>query len=178
MDYSVKMTSKRRTTLLLLFVFVKNNIYTFWPWDWLLYDLELKLTLHMTLNNKDNTLNRFSSQNPMKKRYCTFFLALFGKTYIFSYLTLELTSWPWWWPWIIKIVSEMDCPGKITWEWGITLVPSFISWKIIFDLEIDLWPSIYKNARTFQAGTHRIWIQHKKIYKKHQKNIAYVTKQG
>ena len=72
----------------------------------------------------------------------------------------------------------MDFPVKITWKWGITLVPSFISWKIIFDLEIDLWPWIYKNAQTFKAGTHQIWIQHKKIYEKHQKNFVYVTKQG
>ena len=67
----------------------------------------------------------------------------------------------------------MDCPVK---EWGITLVPSFICWKIIVALEIDLWPWIYKNAQTFQAVTQRIWIQHKKIYKKRQKNI--VIKQG
>ena len=31
----------------------------------------------------------------------------------------------------------MDCPVKITWKWGITLVPGFICWKIIFDLEIS-----------------------------------------
>ena len=72
----------------------------------------------------------------------------------------------------------MDYPVKITWKWGITLVPDFICWKNIFDLEINLWPWIYKNAQIFQAGTHRIWIQHKKIYKKHKKNIVYVKKQG
>ena len=32
----------------------------------------------------------------------------------------------------------MDCPMKITQNRGITLVPSFISEKNIFDLEIDL----------------------------------------
>ena len=67
MDYSVKMTSKRRTILLLLFVFAKNHIFTF-----LTLGLTLKLTLHITLNSQNNTLNRFSSQNPMKKSYYTF----------------------------------------------------------------------------------------------------------
>ena len=33
MDYSVKMTSNRPTTLLLLFVCAKNHIFTFLPWD-------------------------------------------------------------------------------------------------------------------------------------------------
>ena len=64
------------------------------------------------------------------------FLALFVKKRIFAYLTLKLTFWPWRWPYIIKIIQEMDCPVKITWKWGITLVPGFNCWKIIFDLEI------------------------------------------
>ena len=65
----------------------------------------------------------------------------------------------------------MDCPVKITLKWGTTLVPSFISRKIIFDLEIDLWPWIYKNAQTFQAGTHRIWKQHKKYIRNIKKTL-------
>ena len=64
------------------------------------------------------------------------FLSLFGKNCIFAYLTLKLSFWPWRWPWVIKIIQEMDCPVKITWKWGITLAPGFICWKIIFDLEI------------------------------------------
>ena len=64
-------------------------------------------------------------------------LALIGKNGIFAYSTLKLTFWPWKWPWIIKIMQEIDCPVKITWKWGITLVPGFICWKIIFDLEIS-----------------------------------------
>ena len=64
------------------------------------------------------------------------FLSLFVKNGIFASLTLKLSFWPWRWPWVIKIIQEMDCPVKITWEWGITLVPGFICWKIIFDLEI------------------------------------------
>ena len=68
MNYSVKMTSKQRTTLILLFVFAKNHISHFLPWNWLLYDLELKLTLHMSLTPQNITLNGFSS----KKRYYTF----------------------------------------------------------------------------------------------------------
>ena len=64
------------------------------------------------------------------------FLSLFVKNCIFASLTLKLSFWPWRWPWVIKIIQEMDCPVKITWKWGITLVPGFICWKIIFDLEI------------------------------------------
>ena len=64
------------------------------------------------------------------------FLSLFGKNCIFAYLTLKLSFWPWRWPWVIKIIQEMDSPVKITWKWGITLAPGFICWKIIFDLEI------------------------------------------
>ena len=64
------------------------------------------------------------------------FLSLFVKKGIFASLTLKLSFWPWRWPWVIKIILEMDCPVKITWKWGITLVPGFICWKIIFDLEI------------------------------------------
>ena len=65
------------------------------------------------------------------------FLALFVKKGIFAYLTLKLTFWPWKWPWVIKIIQEINCPDKITLKWGITLVPGFICWKIIFDLEIS-----------------------------------------
>ena len=57
------------------------------------------------------------------------FLALFVKKGIFAYLTLKLTFWPWRWLYIIKIIQEMDCSVKITWKWGITLVPGFICWK-------------------------------------------------
>ena len=64
------------------------------------------------------------------------FLSLSVKNGIFASLTLKLSFWPWRWPWVIKIMQEMDCPVKITWKWGITLVPGFISWKIIFALEI------------------------------------------
>ena len=39
------------------------------------------------------------------------------------------------WPWMIKIVPEMDYLVKITPKRGITLVPS---WYIIFDLDIEI----------------------------------------
>ena len=64
-----------------------------------------------------------------EKEVLHMFLALFVKKGIFAYLTLKLTFWPWRWPYIIKIIQEMDCPVKITWKWGITLVPGFICWK-------------------------------------------------
>ena len=75
----------------------------------------------MTLNKQNNTINGFFSKNHMKMRYYTYFLALFVKNDIFSYLTFILTFWPWRWPWIITIISEMDCPFKITCKLGITL---------------------------------------------------------
>ena len=40
------------------------------------------------------------------------FLALFVKNGKFAYLTLQLTFWPWSWPWVIKIIQEMDCPSQ------------------------------------------------------------------
>ena len=85
--------------------------------------------LKMTLDHQNNTINGFFRQNPTKKEVLHMFLALFVKKRIFAYLTLKLTFWPWRWPYIIKIRQEMDCPVKITWKWGITLVPGFICWK-------------------------------------------------
>ena len=77
------------------------------------------------------------------------FTALFVKKGIFAYLTLKLTFWPWRWPYVIKIIQEIDCPDKITLKWGITLVPGFTCWKILFDLEIsdDQFVSVPKKIR-------------------------------
>ena len=54
------------------------------------------------------------------------FLALFVKNGIFclfdlqvDFLTLKMTL-------SHKKIKEMDCPVKITWKWGITLVSGFI----------------------------------------------------
>ena len=65
------------------------------------------------------------------------FLAWFVKNDNFAYLTFKLTFWPWKWPWVMKIIQEMDYPVKITRKWGITLVPGSICWAIIVDLEIS-----------------------------------------
>ena len=48
------------------------------------------MTLKMTLNPQNNTINGFSSQNPMKK-VLQMFLALLVKNDIFTYLILKLT---------------------------------------------------------------------------------------
>ena len=37
----------------------------------------------------------------------------------------------------------MNCAVEITQKWGNTVVSTLICWKIIFDLEIELWPWIY-----------------------------------
>ena len=148
------MTSKRRTTLLLLFVFAKKSYFHIfdlgidfnitlswnWPWSW---HWITKIILQMD----------FSAKSPWK-RGITHFPSFICYNLYFLLLGLEIYFWPWRWPSIIKIVFEMDCPVKITWKWGITLFLSLISWKIIYI------PSIYKNAKTFQAGTHRISIPH------------------
>ena len=145
-------------------MFVKNHIFTFWPWNWLFCDLGLKLTLQMTLNQRFKGIIHTKSY---EKEVLHISLALFVKTYILSYLTLKLTFWPWRWPWIIKIVSEMDCPVKITWKWGITFVPSFISWKIICVLEIDLSPWIYKLFKLALIGFEVSTKQSIRNIKKH-----------
>ena len=48
------------------------------------------LTLNMTLNHLNNTINVFSSHNPIK-RGITHAIALFGNNHIFANLTLKLT---------------------------------------------------------------------------------------
>ena len=77
---------KRCATLLLLFVFVEKHIFTFLTLELTFHDFELNLTMQMTSNHQSNTLNGFSSQNPMKMRYL-------GIVYFLekSYLTLKLT---------------------------------------------------------------------------------------
>ena len=76
-------------------------------------DLELKLPLKITLNHTSKTIIGFVSQNPQKEGITH---AVFVKKDIFSYLTLKLTSWPWRWPWIIRIISDIECPVKIAWK--------------------------------------------------------------
>ena len=90
----------------------------------------------MTLDYQYNTVMHFQTKSH-EKEVVHMFLALIVKNCIFAYLNLKLTFWPWRWPWIIKTMQEMDCPVKITWKWGITLVHGFICWKILFDLEIS-----------------------------------------
>ena len=89
----------------------------------------------MTLDQQNNTINRFFRQNPMTEEALHIILALFVENSIFAYLNLKLTFWPWRWPWVIYIIQEMDCPVNITWKCGITIVPGFICWKNLFDPE-------------------------------------------
>ena len=121
---------KKRTPLILLSTLGRNDSFTFftseltfwWPW--------IEIDLKDDLESPNN--------------------AMIGFFHIFSHLTLKLTFWPWRWPWIIKIISEMDCPVKITWKCCITLVSSFICRKIIFylvviksfDIYLTLWLKI------------------------------------
>ena len=44
----------------------------------------------------------------------------------------------------------MNFAVKITQKWGITVVSTFICWKIIFDLEIELWPWIHPIVQSGQ----------------------------
>ena len=94
----------------------------------------------MTSNHQNNTIDGFSSENPMRKRYRTvlhLFLALFVKSHV------SLT-----WPrnghlktiFDMKKVSWMDYSIKIASKRCITLI--FICWKLsvfyFFDLGIEL----------------------------------------
>ena len=45
-----------------------------------------------------------------------------------------------------------------------------VAWPDSFHF-IFLWPWIYKIAQIFQAGTHRIWIQHKKFIRNIKKTL-------
>ena len=57
---------KKHDVLVLYFVcylcLFESIFSLLWPWNWLFYDLELKLNLIMTMNHQNNTLNEFSSQ--------------------------------------------------------------------------------------------------------------------
>ena len=66
------------------------------------------LTLKMTMNHSNNIIDGFSGQNRIKKRY------LYLLKIIFKKMTLKWTFWPWRWPWIVKIISKLDCPIKVT----------------------------------------------------------------
>ena len=82
MNYSIEMISKRRTTLLLLFVFVQSYIFTF-------YDLADDLE-----NDFESPKQYYKSIFPVKipwKRVLHMRLDFFVKNDIFSYLTLKLT---------------------------------------------------------------------------------------
>ena len=57
----------------------------------------------------------------------------------------------------MQIIQEMNCPVKITWKWGITFVPSFICWKIIFDLEISGNHFVFDLGKDFRPWSYP-WI--------------------
>ena len=80
-DYSVKMISKRCTTRLLLFVFVKNHSFTFLTseltFSYLEMKLSLQMTLKMTLNHKKKGINRFFDSKSHEKEVLHMLSALF-----------------------------------------------------------------------------------------------------
>ena len=91
-DYSVKM----------IFVFVKNHTSTFWPRNWHFHDLELKLSLHMTLkmtlNYKNKAINGFFHSKSHEKEVLHMLPALFVQKWYFhslhpkiDLLTLKMT---------------------------------------------------------------------------------------
>ena len=89
MNYSIERISKRRTSLILLFVFVQSHIFTF---------LILKLTFHDLADDLENDLESpkqyYKSIFPVKiplKWVLHMRLDAFVKNDIFSYLTLKLT---------------------------------------------------------------------------------------
>ena len=100
-DFKFKITSKRGTILffaILSFLTLKSTFL----WHCVKIDLEDYLETLKWYHN-------FSVKIPWKK----LLIASFAKNYIFCYLTLKLTFWPWRSPWIIKMFSDKDCPVKI-----------------------------------------------------------------
>ena len=89
MNYSIEKISKRRTTLLLLFVFAQSHIFPF---------LILKLTFYNLADDLENDLESpkqyYKSIFPVKitwKWVLHMRLDVFVNNDIFSYLTLKLT---------------------------------------------------------------------------------------
>ena len=115
LDYLVKITSNIYITLLAICVCWKSNCYTF--------DLGIDfLTLKMTFNHQNNTINVFSSQKSHRKELLHLLVVSSVQIIFFTYLTLKLGFWPWRWPLIIKIIREMDYQIKITSNINITLL--------------------------------------------------------
>ena len=147
-DYSVKMISKRRTTRLLLFVIVENHMFTFltseltfsWPW----IEIALADDLDDDLEWQKNTINGFFHTKSHEKEVLHILTALLvQKWYIPTHLTLKLTFWPWRWPWIILLISEMG--GRFLWYlYGIRNSP--IQDKVQIELKIK--NVILNNNRT------------------------------
>ena len=73
-------SKSHQKNVLFVFVFVKKGCC---------HDFDL-LTLKMPINHQNNTINVFSSHNPMK-RGITHAIALFCNNHIFAYLTLKMT---------------------------------------------------------------------------------------
>ena len=100
-----------------LFFLIFDFTISFWPCK--IPRIIQPLTSTMTLNQQNDTKTGISSQNHIKR----------GITFVVDVIKnndLEIDLWPWSWPWIIKIISEMELRLKNTQNRGITLVPSFI----------------------------------------------------
>ena len=78
-DTKKRSTSHEKDVLhFFLFLFLEINVF-------LHFDLGIDLTtLKMTLNPQNNTINGYSSQNPMKKEVLHMFLVLLVKNDIFA----------------------------------------------------------------------------------------------
>ena len=90
MNYSIERISKRRTTLLLLFVFVQSHIFTFLILKLTFYDLADDLEIDL-----ESLKQYYKSILPVKIPYNWVLhmrLNVFVQNDIFAYLTLRLTS--------------------------------------------------------------------------------------
>ena len=89
MDYSVKISKRRLHVFCYLFL-LKIVFFYFWPRNWHFHDLELKLplqmTLKMTLNHENNTINGFSHSKTHEKEVLHMLLALFVQKWYFHSL--------------------------------------------------------------------------------------------
>ena len=130
-DYSIKRYHKD-VLHFFSYYFIKNIFSHFWLFDDFGVKLALQMSSNMTLNHQNSTIIGFVQSKSHEKKVLHMLPDLFVKDDI--YLTLKFNVWPWRWPWLFKLILEIDCPVKITWQRDI--VPSFNCLKIILDLEI------------------------------------------
>ena len=122
------------------------NNHTFY-----IFDLNIALSiLKIILNNQNSTINGFSSQNPMKNRYYTSFLALLVKNSLLLDLEIDLL------PLAMTLNNKNKFRNGLSSQDHIEEVlhlflalffeKSYLTLKLSFDLEFTKLPEFVKLA--------------------------------